>query len=174
MKIISKIKAYEGQLIDSYNVTMSHEDQEFPVQVLSHPGAVCIAGSLDGIHYFMVNQFRFGINQDLLEFPAGKIDNPDEDPILAAYREFQEETGYSAKTMIPLGSMHPAGAYIDEVIHLYLAQDLSFVGQNLDPNEVLNVEMHTLEEIKDMIMNNQITDSKTIAICMKIDLLCLK
>ena len=70
--------------------------------------------------------------------------------------------------------MHPAGAYIDEVIHLYLAQDLSFVGQNLDPNEVLNVEMHTLEEIKDMIMNNQITDAKTIAICMKIDLLGLK
>lgn len=169
MKIVNKKRVRKGIIIDVHEADIIMEDKQFPIEVFSHPGAVCVAATLDGTNYFLVDQFRFGLNRNLLEFPAGKIDDPSEDPILAAHRELQEETGYQANTMVPLGIMHPAGAYIDEVIHLYYAKDLEFVGQNLDETEDVEVVSYSFDDIKAMIYDDRITDAKTIALMMKLE-----
>lgn len=168
MKITNKKMIHEGIIINAYSADVIADSGSFPVEVFEHPGAVAIAASTNGKDFFLVNQFRFGLNSDLIEFPAGKIDDPFEDPILAAHRELQEETGYKAATMVPLGVIHPAGAYIDEVIHLYYAQDLEYVGQNLDEHEALDVRSYTLDTLEDMIYNDDITDAKTISLVFKV------
>lgn len=168
MKITNDKRIIDGIIIDVYEATATLADKSFPIQYFKHPGAVCVAASLDDEHFFLVDQFRFGTQTNLLEFPAGKIDDPSEDPILAAHRELSEEIGYEAKEMIPLGILHPAAAYIDEVIYLFYAKDLSFVGQNLDETESIKIEKHTLKDIESMIYNDKITDAKTIALCMKL------
>ena len=169
MKITNKKKILDGIIIDVYSADVETEEGSFPVQVFKHPGAVCIAAQKEDGTFFLVDQFRFGLNQNLLEFPAGKIDSPEEDPLETAHRELREETGYAAKTMIPLGIMHPAGAYIDEVLYLYYAKDLSYVGQDLDEHETLELISLSLSELKNKIFNDDITDAKTIALVMKVD-----
>lgn len=168
MKITNKTKVLDGIIIDVYNATAETKDQKFPVQLFEHPGATCVAASPDGIKFLMVEQFRFGLGYSLLEFPAGKIDDPNEDPSLGALRELREETGYQAEKIVSLGHIHPAGAYIDEVVHLYYAEDLTYIGQNLDDTEELEVQLYSLDEITTMILENRITDAKTIALTMKL------
>lgn len=168
MKINNIIKVHVGIIIDVYEADVESGDTTFPIQTLKHPGAVCVAATLNGEDFFMVRQYRFGLGESMLEFPAGKIDNPDEDPILGAHRELLEETGYQANTMLSLGKIHPAPAYIDEVIHLYFATDLTYQGQALDEHEELELETHTLDEILEMTYNDKITDAKTVALAHKV------
>lgn len=168
MKIINKKLVQKGILIDMYEGDAKNDTLQFPIQYFKHPGAVCVAASPDGTNFFMVKQFRFGTETDILEFPAGKIDDPNEDPILGAHRELQEETGYQAQSLHSLGHILPAPAYIDEIVHLYYGTDLSFIGQNLDDTEDLVIEMHSLPSILEMINNNIITDAKTVALAYKL------
>ena len=71
---------------------------------------------------------------------AGKRDSRDEAPEAAARRELREETGITARELIPLGPFYPAAAYSDEVIWMYLARGLTFGEQQLDDDEFLNLQ----------------------------------
>ncbi|WZU01778.1 NUDIX hydrolase [Erysipelothrix sp. D19-032] len=68
-------------------------------------------------------------------------------PLNVAKRELQEEIGYRAQTIVPLGIMHPTPAYLTEALALFYATDLEFVGQNLDEGEELHV--HQLKLSRD-------------------------
>lgn len=144
-----------------FDVIETEHETKFKSQVVKSSNAVCIAATLDGTHFFTVEQYRFGIKQSLIEFPAGKID-PKETPLEAAHRELREEIGYTTNNLIFLGIIHPSPAMLSEVIYLYYAVDLSFVGQDLDEDEELVVSTMSLQEIKEKILNNEISDSKTI------------
>jgi len=72
----------------------------------------------------VLRQYRFAVATRLLEFPAGTLDDG-EDPLSTMRRELQEEAGYSASRWDPLGAMLPCPGYSDEVIHLFLARELS-------------------------------------------------
>ena len=159
---IKETKTLKGPVVDSYDVEYRINDNEFTAQVLKHPGAVAIAAGTQEDSYFMVKQYRFGIEEDLWEFPAGKIDEG-EAPLTTAYRELQEEIGYQAKKMNYIGKIHTSPAFLNEVIYLYEASDLHFVGQNLDPDETLEIKEMTSSTIRSMILNHEITDAKTIA-----------
>src|SRR5690606_37881018 len=86
-------------------------------EYIKHPGAVVVMALLDDDHVVMVRQYRYAVQQLILEFPAGKLD-PGEAPLDCAQRELMEETGYSARQWTPLGQMHLAVGYSDEVIHI--------------------------------------------------------
>lgn len=156
-------KRYSGKIIDVYDVMFD----DFEAEVLKHSGGVCVAASLNGKDFFLVEQFRFGSNETMIEFPAGKID-PGEEPFDAAVRELREEIGYQCENLIPLGHVYPSPAYLDEVLYLYCAEGLSFVGQDLDEDEELEVFTKDLNWIEDKILKNEITDSKTIALYMRL------
>lgn len=96
----------------------------------------------------------------MLEIPAGKLEEG-EDPYAAAIRELQEETGYLAKSLIPLGEYYATPGYCSEKLTIYLATDLEFKGQHLDDGEFLNVEKYPLDDLYDMVMDNKIYDCKT-------------
>ncbi len=136
-------------------------------EVVEHPGGVAIALEDEEGKFFLVTQWRYAQEKEVLEFPAGKRE-PGEDPLTTAKREIAEETGYTAKDFVNLGEMIPTGAYDSEVIHMYYAKTDSYVGEHFDDDENLVPERMTLAEIVKKIMDREITDGKTMVMALKI------
>ena len=96
--------------------------------VIKHPGASLAVPVLDDGRIVILRQYRFAVATRLLEFPAGTLD-PGETPLSTMQRELQEEAGYSASRWDSLGAMLPCPGYSDEVIHLFLARDLTALSE---------------------------------------------
>lgn len=95
------------------------------IEVLVHPGAVCIAPLLDTGELLLVRQYRHAIGDWLLELPAGRLEQDGaEDRLEAARRELEEETGHRAAQWEQLGELHPAPGFCSERITLYLARSV--------------------------------------------------
>ena len=107
-----------------------------------------------------VEQFRYPYMETVLELPAGKLEYG-EDPFEAGKRELLEETGAAAENYRDLGKLYPTPGYCGEIIHMYLAENLTFSEQHLDEDEFLEVRRIPLEEAFQMVMRNEIRDSKT-------------
>ena len=131
-------------------------------EVVRHPGGVCVV-ALDGDGMVaMVRQYRFPIGEHLLELPAGKLE-PGEEPLPAAKRELSEETGLEADEWRDLGFIYTSPGFSTERLYLYLATGLHHGAQHLDLNEFLDVEYHSLESLRDMVLRGEIADGKTVA-----------
>ncbi|MCP9775788.1 NUDIX domain-containing protein [Cyanobium sp. WAJ14-Wanaka] len=119
--------------------------------LIRHPGASLAVPVLDDGRLVLLRQYRFAVAARLLEFPAGTLD-PGETPLSTMQRELQEEAGYSASRWDPLGAMLPCPGYSDEVIHLFLARELSLLserppGDDDEDLEVLLMEPAQLDEV---------------------------
>lgn len=136
-------------------------------EVVEHPGGVCVAALTDDDCLLFVRQFRYPYGEVLLELPAGKLDRG-EDPLEAGKRELAEETGASATDYESLGKLYPSPGYCGEIIHLYMARNLSFGVMHPDEDEFLEVEKIPLEEAVRMVVDNQIPDAKTQAAVLKV------
>lgn len=126
-----------------------------------HMGAVAVVPLDSDGNVVMERQFRYAHNRVFLEIPAGKLERKDENPLEAAKRELKEETGVTAKTFTSLGSLDTSPALINEIIHLYLAEDIEIGERKLDPDEFIDVEIIPLRTLVDMVMNGEIQDAKT-------------
>ncbi|MBR0541233.1 MAG: NUDIX hydrolase [Clostridia bacterium] len=129
-------------------------------EIVEHPGGVCVAALTDNNELMFVEQFRYPYFEVVLELPAGKLEYG-EDPFEAGKRELREETGATASEYEDLGKLYPTPGYCGEIIHMYLAKNLSFGEQDLDSDEFLEVKKIPLEKAFQMVMNNKIRDSKT-------------
>jgi len=110
----------------------------------------------------LVRQYRHGIRDLTFEIPGGLVDDGDT-PGQAAWRELREETGYSAKEMVPLGAVHPNPAIQNNLCYTFLAKDAYKVGkQHQDTAEDIEVVIRPLEEIPKMIKEGTITHSLVI------------
>ncbi len=129
-------------------------------EIVEHNGGVGVIAVTPEREVFMVSQYRIAADAMMLEIPAGKLEKG-EDPYDAGMRELEEETGYKAKELIPLGSYYATPGYCTEKLVIYLATELEYKGQHLDDGEFLNVSKYSLDELYDMVMNNEIYDCKT-------------
>lgn len=118
----------------------------------------------DGEHFYLVQQYRYPLGQELLEFPQGKHENnPTEDPASLAAAELEEETGLRAGKLEHIGIFHPAPGHLQQVGHIYLATELVQGEQKLDPTEAdLQVHKVSSEELKRLVGENSITDGPTL------------
>jgi len=130
-------------------------------EVIRHLGAVAIVPVTDDGRVVIEKQFRYPLNRVITEIPAGKLDSLSEDRLEAAKRELREETGIEAGEWIELGGYHPAAAYCDEYLTLYLAKDLKMGAQELDEDEFLNIELIPLKDVVEDVLSGKITDGKT-------------
>ena len=130
-------------------------------ELIRHVGAVCVIPITEDGCAVMERQYRYPIDRVVLEIPAGKLNSKQEDHEAAARRELEEETGYRAETLIPLGVFYPACAYSDETIWMYLAKGLRRGQRHLDDDEFLDVELIPLEQLVRQVLAGEIPDSKT-------------
>lgn len=129
---------------------------------VAHPGAVVILPLLDDQRVVMIRNERFAVGQELWELPAGTLE-PQELPEKTAYRELIEETGYQAGRIEPLMNFFTSPGFCNELMYAFLAADLKQVGQALEENEKIQVEILGWKEILAMIKKGTICDGKTIA-----------
>ncbi|RYZ86285.1 MAG: NUDIX hydrolase [Proteobacteria bacterium] len=129
-------------------------------EYIPHPGASLVIPVTSTGKLVMIRQFRYPLQAEFIEFPAGKLDQG-EDPLTAAKRELAEEIGQSAKLFQHLTTIHPVIGYSDEKIEIYLAKDLYEVDQHLDEDEFLNLFETTFDEAMELMKQGKITDVKT-------------
>jgi ADP-ribose pyrophosphatase len=132
--------------------------------VIKHPGASLAVPVLADGRVVVLRQYRFAVATRLLEFPAGTLD-PGETPLSTMQRELQEEAGYSASRWDALGAMLPCPGYSDEVIHLFLARDLTELSERPagDDDEDLEVVLLTPAELDAAIASgDEYLDGKSI------------
>lgn len=143
------------------------DGQESTREVVHHKsgGACVVPLTADGMVY-IVRQCRYPYADVLLEIPAGKLD-PGEAPEQCAARELKEECGVTAGKLTSLGTLYPTPAYVDEVIHMFLAEELSPAVQHLDDGEFLEVEKLPLETLVEQVLSGEVKDSKTQAALLK-------
>ena len=130
--------------------------------LIDHKGAAAVVAVGEDGKLLMVRQYRNALERETLEIPAGGLNGREEPTETAAMRELEEETGYTCDHLELLNSIYTTVAFCNEKIDIYLARNLKKGMQHLDEDEVLQVEAHSLEELKQMIFDCRIQDSKTI------------
>jgi len=158
---ISGEDIYGGIFLNMKRDRVSLPDgQEAVREYLTHPGAVAILAILEDGRILLERQYRYPIAKVCMEIPAGKLD-PNEDPLVCAQRELEEETGYSASKWSYIRRIHPVISYSTEFIDIYLAEGLLPGKSRLDEEEFLDVFAAPLDEILAWVEQGVITDVKT-------------
>jgi ADP-ribose pyrophosphatase len=136
------------------------------LEMLRHPGASAVLPFVDAVddpdpRILLIRQYRHATGDYLWEIPAGRRDG-EESPETTAHRELAEETGYRAATMRPLTSIWTTPGFTDEVIHLFLATDLTPGDSALEHDEVLDLYPTRWSTALGMVQNGTIRDVKTL------------
>lgn len=159
---VESVLVYEGNFLSVHKDSVLLPDGAVSSrEYISHPGAVAVLALLDNGNLVMERQYRYPLQREFVELPAGKIDHG-EDILVCAKRELLEETGYEAKEWIHLTTAWPCIGYADERMEYFLARGLVHQGSNLDDGEFLEVFELSLSEAINWIRMGKINDSKTI------------
>ncbi|WP_413380285.1 NUDIX domain-containing protein [Alkalihalobacillus sp. 1P02AB] len=161
-KTIGKQDIYKGRIISLQleDVILPNGEQS-KREVVKHPGAVGVIPITSDGKIVMVRQYRKALEKVIIEIPAGKLD-VNEEPLLCAKRELQEETGYVSDSMEFIVSFYTSPGFADELIYIYVAEGLTKREISLDADEFLDVLEISLEEAEQMIKEQKIHDAKTI------------
>ncbi|MVP00121.1 NUDIX hydrolase [Paenibacillus lutrae] len=130
-------------------------------EIVKHPGAVGVLAITGDDRMIVVEQYRKPLGKSQVEIPAGKLD-PGEEPMTAALRELEEETGYRSESLQPVCSFYTSPGFADEILHLFAAQGLTAGEARPDEDEFLECTAITMEEAKELIAQGRISDAKTI------------
>ena len=154
---------YPGRAFTIRRDTMRLPDgREARLDIVEHIGSVVILPLDENGNILFVRQYRHAAGQELLELPAGTLDE-DEEPVACAHREIREETGMAAGRLESLGGFYLAPGYSTEYMHVYLATALQFAPLEADADEFLSVERVPVTEALAMCERGEIPDAKSLA-----------
>ncbi len=171
-KTLSKEYVFNGRIINVRRDSIELPDGKPGTrEVVEHKGGVCVLALTKDNEILMVRQFRYPYLEEVLEIPAGKRESLEEDPFECGKRELKEETGATAQSYTFLGKLYPTPGYTNEIIYMYLAEDLSFGEDNPDEDEFLEVEKIHFKTALKMVLDGQLPDAKTQCAILKTALL---
>lgn len=164
MKRIKRELKYQGSIIPVYSDTIELPNgKQVEWDYIDHNGAAAVVPVLDDGRILMVRQYRNTLDRITLELPAGKKDEKGEPGIACAKRELEEETGYYSDSLEWMLNISSWVAFTNEIIEVFVATDLKKSEQHLDEDEFVDVEAYTVDELRTMIFDGTIEDSKTIS-----------
>ncbi len=153
---------FEGRLLTLHaDTVVTASGARATREIVDHPGAVGIVAIDAEGRVVLVRQWRHAVGRALWEIPAGTLANG-EDPEAAARRELAEETGFTARSWVRLGSGPVAPGYSGEILHMFGARDLTAGEPHTDPDEKVVARLFDAEEIRSLIAKDG-ADMKTCA-----------
>ncbi len=164
---MSTRRVYTGRV-----VSLDVDTVRFPngvtgeLEMIRHSGASAVVPVLEvrggPAKVLLIRQYRYAADGFLYEIPAGRLE-AGETPENCAHRELKEETGYSAGRMISMTSIYTTPGFTDEIIHLFLAEELMLGKSALEDDEILESTPVEMPAALDMIRTGEIKDGKTIS-----------
>ena len=162
-KILKSETIYEGKV---FGVRADEVEEPNGVKatrvVITHPGSVVVLPVLKDGRILMIEQYRHATRQYLWELVAGRIDEG-ESVKQAAARELKEETGYTAKRFTEFLAMWPTPGFLEERMHLLLAEGLTEGEATPEEDEKIISHGYTVKELKQMMKNGKLKDGKSLA-----------
>ena len=153
---------YSGEVvklgIESVELPNGHR---LSLEVVRHPGGAAVVAVDTRGQLCLLRQYRHAAGGWIWELPAGKCEQG-EDPLFTAQRELQEEAGLCAASWHKLGTTLTSPGFCDEVIHLYLARDLSTVPQQPESHELLESHWIPFDLAQEWACDGTLTDAKSI------------
>ena len=159
-KTISSRLVYEGPVFRVRQHTVESAGGEALRDIVEHNGGSIIVAITDEGKIPMVRQYRKAFEEAVLELPAGKAD-PGEEPEVTAVRELKEETGYAASSVKHLVTYYPTCGYSSEKLEIFICRGLTAGETHWDSTECMDILEYDADELMDMILRNEIKDSKT-------------
>lgn len=164
---VSSQELVKGSFLHALRDTVALPDGSVATrEYVVHPGAVMIIPLVEEagqpLRVVLERQYRYPVQQVMIEFPAGKLD-AGESTQRCAQRELHEETGYTASAWAKAGVIHPVIAYSTEFIEVWFSRGLVAGERQLDSGEFLDVFTASADELIAWCISGQVTDAKTIA-----------
>ena len=149
---ISSEEVWSGKIASVHGDRFRYDDgEESDREIVRHPGAVVVVAH-DGQHVYLVKQPREAVGEhELLELPAGKLDEEGEEPLDTAKRELAEEIGKAANEWRSITTFYTSPGLLDEAMHLFLATDLRDESAETDENERIEIERVPLDRLDEAI-----------------------
>ena len=167
-KTLTSEVLFEGRVITlTKDTALLENGKTAEREVVHHHGGACILPYFEDGTICMVRQFRYAMQQELWELPAGKLEKG-EDPFEAAKRELGEECGLTADNYISLGQFFPTLFRSATLIYTWVATGLHKTQMHLDADEFLTPDRVPLDKAYEMVMSGEIRDGKTIAGILKL------
>ena len=152
----------EGERFDVYQMELNGSDGKvYHREVIRHPGAVVLLPLVDADTVVLIQNHRPTVGETLLELPAGTRE-PGESPEQTAARELIEETGYRAGTLQKMCEFYSAPGICDELMHLYVATDLTAGQHAREAVEQIENQLVHRSEVRDLIAQGAIRDAKSL------------
>ncbi|MSQ11830.1 MAG: NUDIX hydrolase [Dehalococcoidia bacterium] len=168
-RVVRSQRVYEGKIVNLRVETVQMEKAgrllEVKREIVEHAPAVVIVPVDDQGRVLLVKQFRLATGEELLEVPAGGMERG-EDPKAAVQRELQEETGFAADEVVPLGRFWMTPGWSTEEMHAFLARGLRPGTLRQEEDEDIRVVPVPLSEVPERIKRGELRDAKSIAALM--------
>jgi ADP-ribose pyrophosphatase len=158
----SSSRVYDGRILNlRVDQLMLGNGKTAKREIIEHRGAAAIVPVIQGRDVVLVRQYRYAVATDLLEVPAGTMEQG-ETPEECAVRELEEETGFRCKEIEKILEFFPVPGYSTEKIHVYIAKGLSQSKMNTEDDEQISVEILPMENALEKVRSGEIHDAKSI------------
>lgn len=163
-------RIFDGVMLTLNRDTVALPDGEEKVREwVEHPGAAAVVPLFENGDTLLLRQFRYPPQREFLEVPAGKLDVEGESPAETARRELGEEAGYTARRLTPLGETYPCIGYSDEVIHLFLGEEVEEAPDERKDDELLEpIRLPFVEAVR-RARAGEILDAKSVVALLRAD-----
>ena len=168
-RVLASETVFEGHVFSLHRDTVAMPGGGDSVrEVVRHPGAVAVVALDDEERVVLLRQYRHPVGRYLWELPAGLRDADGEPPLETAKRELAEETLLAAGRWSLLVSVNNSPGFSDELVQVYLAEDLSAVdrpaGFTVEHEEAdLTVERVPLRDAVQRVFDGDIRNSSAVA-----------
>lgn len=161
-RCISSSRVYDGRILKlRVDEVILANGKTTKREIIEHRGAAAIVAVTENCDVVLVRQYRYAIETNLLEIPAGTMEQG-ETPEQCAARELEEETGYRSMHIEKIMEFFPVPGYSTEKIHVYLAKRLIKSKTHTEEDEKIELEILPIQRALQKVRSGEIQDSKSI------------